>query len=135
MILSPLPFLPDRIDPTDLIWRKLTLFEAMTGHTAPLSDGLLAELSGVFLSCKANTRRSVHSPQDHFIITLIISDRHDWRDTWGKWSLWHRHNSLKLFWLQPMAPWTAGHMISISEWLIFYHKLNIIVKIKKTGQM
>ena len=31
--------------------------------------------SGVFLSCKANARRSVHSPQDHFIITLIISDR------------------------------------------------------------
>ena len=35
-------------------------FEAMTGHTAPSSDGLLAE---VFLSCKANTRRSVHSPR------------------------------------------------------------------------
>jgi hypothetical protein len=27
----------------------------------------------------------VHSPQDHFIITLIISDRRDWRNTRGKW--------------------------------------------------
>jgi hypothetical protein len=33
--------------------------------------------SGVLLSCKVNARRSVHSPQDHFIITLIISDRID----------------------------------------------------------
>ena len=31
----------------------------------------------VFLGCKANARRSVHSPQDHFIITLIIRDRSD----------------------------------------------------------
>ena len=58
-------------DPTDFIWRKMTPFTAMTGRTDPSSDGLLAE---VFLSCKANARRSVHSPQDHFIITLIISD-------------------------------------------------------------
>ena len=28
---------------------------------------------------------SVYSPQDHFIITLIISDRRDWCDTRGKW--------------------------------------------------
>ena len=63
-------------DPTDLIWSKGTPFEAMTGHMAPLSDGLLAE---VFLSSKANARRSVHSPWDHFIITLIISDRRDSR--------------------------------------------------------
>ena len=49
-------------------------FEAMTGRTAPSSDGLLA---GVFLGCKANARRSVLSPRDHFIITLIISDRRD----------------------------------------------------------
>ena len=56
-------------DPTDLIWKKGTTFEAMTGRTAPSSVGLLA---GVFLSCKANARRSVHSPQDHFIIILII---------------------------------------------------------------
>ena len=31
-------------DPTELIWRKGTPFEAMTGRTAPLSDGLLAEV-------------------------------------------------------------------------------------------
>ena len=61
-------------DPTDLIWRKGTKFEAMTGRTALSSDGLLAE---IFLSCKANARRSVHSPQDHVIIPLIISDRRD----------------------------------------------------------
>ena len=38
-------------------------------------------LSEVFHSCKANARRSVHSPRDHFIAILIISDRHDWRRT------------------------------------------------------
>ena len=31
-------------DRTDLIWRKGTPFEAMTGRTAPSSDGLLAEV-------------------------------------------------------------------------------------------
>ena len=47
---------------------------------------------------------------------LIIIDRRDWRDTRGKWPLarnpdrswWPRHTSLKLFWPQPMAPWTAA---------------------------
>ena len=34
-------------DPTDLIWRKGTPFEAMSGRTAHSSDGLLAELLGV----------------------------------------------------------------------------------------
>jgi hypothetical protein len=61
---------------------------------------------------KANARIPVHSPQDHFIITLIISDWRDWRDTQGKWPLarnpdrswWHRHTSLKLSWPPPMAP-------------------------------
>ena len=49
------------------------------------------------------------------IITLIISDRRDWRDARGKWPLarnpdrswWHHHTSLKLFWPQPMASWTT----------------------------
>ena len=37
--------LPDVLcNPTYLIWRKGTPFEAMTGHTAPSSDGLLAEV-------------------------------------------------------------------------------------------
>ena len=31
-------------DPTDLIWRNGTPFEAMTGGTALSSDGLLAEV-------------------------------------------------------------------------------------------
>ena len=57
-----------------LFWRKGTPFKVMTGHIAPSSDSLLAE---VFFGCNANVRRSVHSPQDHFIITLIISDRCD----------------------------------------------------------
>ena len=53
-------------------------FETMTGHTVPSSDGLLAEVFfGAFLSCNANLRRSVHNPQDHFVITLINSDRRD----------------------------------------------------------
>ena len=37
--------LPDVLcDATDLIWKKGTPFEAMTGRTAPSSDGLLAEV-------------------------------------------------------------------------------------------
>ena len=46
-ILSLIPSfsLPDVLcDPTDLIWKKGTSFEAMTGRTAPSSDGLLAEV-------------------------------------------------------------------------------------------
>ena len=78
-VLSFLPFFssPDVLcDPTDPIWRKGTQFEPMTGRTAPSSDGLLAEAFwGGFLRCKANHKSSVHSPQDHFIITRIISDR------------------------------------------------------------
>ena len=68
-------------DLTDLIWRKGAPLKAMNGRTAHLSDGLLVE---VFLSCKANARRSQHSRWDYFIIILIISDR---RDTRGKWPL------------------------------------------------
>ena len=83
--LFPSFSLPDVLcDPTDLIRRKWTPFEAMTDRTAPSSDGLLAEGFGGFLDCKVNARRSVHSPQDHFIITLVISDR---RDTRVKWPL------------------------------------------------
>jgi hypothetical protein len=36
-------------DPTDLIWREWTPFEAMTGLTAPSSDGLPAEVFWGFL--------------------------------------------------------------------------------------
>ena len=74
-------------DPTDLIWRKKTPFEAMADRTAPSSDVSYLRFPGVFLSCKENTRRSMHSPQDHFIIILITSDRLDWRDTRDKWPL------------------------------------------------
>ena len=44
-ILFPSFSLPDVLcDPTDLIWREGTPFEAITGLTAPSSDGLLAEV-------------------------------------------------------------------------------------------
>ena len=44
--------LPDVLcDPTDIIiWRKGTPFVAMTGRTAPSSDGILAEVLWVFSS-------------------------------------------------------------------------------------
>ena len=43
-ILVPSFSLPDVLcNPTELIWRKGTPFEAMTGRTAPSSHGLLAE--------------------------------------------------------------------------------------------
>ena len=47
LIRSLIPFfsLPDVLcDPNDFIWRKGTPFDAMTGLTAPSSDGLLAEV-------------------------------------------------------------------------------------------
>ena len=67
-------------------------------------------------------RRSVHSPRDHFIITLFISDRRDWCDIRGKWPLarqldrswWHRHTSIKLFWPLSMSSWTTGN-VAVSE--------------------
>jgi hypothetical protein len=69
----------------------------------------------IYILSELFLRKPVHSLRDHFIITLIISDRPEWRDTRGKWPLarnperswWHRHTSLKLFWLQPMALWRA----------------------------
>ena len=62
----------------------------------------------------------MHSSQDHSIITLIISDRRDTRDKWPlarnpDRSWWNTHTSLKLFWLQPMAPWTAGKKDSLGD--------------------
>ena len=43
--LFPSFSLPDVLcSSNDLIWRKGTPFEAMTGHTAPSSDDLLAEV-------------------------------------------------------------------------------------------
>ena len=77
--LSLIPFvsLPDVLrDPTDLIWRNGTLFEGLVVQPLHQTVSLL-RFSGVFFGCKANARRSVYSPQDHFINTLIISDRRD----------------------------------------------------------
>ena len=42
--------------------------------TQHLSDGLLAE---VFLNCKVNVMRSVHSPWFHLIIILPLADGYD----------------------------------------------------------
>ena len=58
-------------DPTDLIRRECTAFEAMTGHIAFI-DGPLAE---VFVSCKVNAKRSVQSSRYHLIVTLSLADR------------------------------------------------------------
>ena len=107
-LISPRPFLLSSILPFWLAMRSyrphLEERDSIWDNDwpAPLSDGLLAKIFGVFLSCKTNARRSVHSHQDHFIITLI-SDRRDWRDTRGKWflarnpdrSCWHTR--LKFF--------------------------------------
>ena len=64
-----------------------------------------------------NAMKPVHSPQNHFIITLITSDRRDWRDTRSKLarnpdrSWWHRRTNWKFFWPQPMAPWKTCYLI------------------------
>ena len=92
---------------------------------------------GVFLSHKANAKRSVHSPQDHFIIILIISD---WCDTEVKWPLtrnldrsWRHRWWLKAFRLQPMAPWTTDsdfgarefwYLITWIWWIEFKYGIN-----------
>ena len=78
--------LPDMLcDTTDLIWRKGTPFEAMTGHRPFIRRSPSRAFSEVFLSCNVKTRRSVYSPRDHSIITLIISDRRDWLGASGLW--------------------------------------------------
>ena len=75
---------------------------------------------GVFLGCKANAITSVHSLQDHIIITLIISEWSDRRYTQGKWPLardpdrswWHRHTSLKLSYC---SPWVHGQQLNTDK--------------------
>ena len=91
------------------------------------SDGLLAE---VFLTCKANARRSVHSPRLHIIWSLSLADRSDWGEFPGKWSLarnpdriwWHRNTNVKLFRPQSMTPCTP------KEWLL---NKKIAIRLKK----
>jgi hypothetical protein len=49
----------------------------MNGCTAFI-DNLLAEVFRRFHICKVNARRAVHSPWDHFIITLsLVTDMTD----------------------------------------------------------
>ena len=124
---EPRPFL---ISFLPLSWRAVGSYRPHL-EAQPLHQTVSwLRFSGVFLSCKANARRSVYSPQDYLIIILIFSDRRDRCDTRGKWPLgrnpdrswWHRHTSLNLFWPQPMAPWAAVELILLinklcSEWL------------------
>ena len=108
--LSFLPsFIPDVLcDPTDIIWRNGTPFEAMTGRTTPSSDGLLAEVSRGFPQMWGKCQEICVQSQDQFIITLIFSDR---RDTRGKWPLarnpdrcwWHHHISFKFLGRSPFS--------------------------------
>ena len=96
----------------------------------------------VFLSCKTNDRRSVHSPQDHFIITLIISN---WHDTRGKWPLarnlerswWHRHTNKVFF---SRSPWLYGQQDHLEEVHNLYHSANIVriinfIKMKRANHI
>ena len=58
--LFPSFSLPDVLcDPTDLIWRKVTSFEATTGRTASSSDCLLAEVFRGFQIGRASCRERV----------------------------------------------------------------------------
>ena len=101
-----------------LLWWEGTPFEAMTGCTAPSSDGLLAEVFWGFLGFSSAVRQI---PGDLCTAPRVISlsplslatDVTD--ATLGASGLlarnpdrgwWHRHTSLKLFWLQP--PWLHG---------------------------
>ena len=65
--------LPYMYDPTDLICRWRTTFLAFTGYTDFVRRYPNCGFPGVFLSCKVNTRRFVHSPRLHLIIIPIIS--------------------------------------------------------------
>ena len=71
----------------------LSLAKRVTGVTLGASglrlgtqpDGRLSEVFWGFHGDLVNARRSVHRPWYHLIITLIISQKSDWRDTRGKW--------------------------------------------------
>ena len=58
-------------NPTNLILRK------GPGRTAPSSDGLLSEVFRGFPQLKGKCQEISVQPQDHFITTLMISDRRD----------------------------------------------------------
>ena len=73
---------------------------------------------------------------------LSLADRRDWSDFRGNWPLarnqdrswWHPHTGIKLFWPQPIAPWTADHQsmkllltslsLSLSLFLTVSHALS-----------
>ena len=80
----------------------------------------LLRFSGVFLGCKANARKSVHSPRIISLSTLSLEI--DVTDaTLGASGLWlgtrtgagsTATRTESFFWPQPMAPWTAGKRYS-----------------------
>ena len=81
------------------------------GKGPHLGQWLMAQLlhrtvSGLFLSYNANARRSVHNPQDYFIITLSATEMTDVtlgaRGLWlGTPTGWHHQISLKFFVCSP----------------------------------
>ena len=100
-------------------WPHLEERDSIWGNDCSHSPFIRWSPSWGFPQLKTNARRSVHTPGFNFIITLIISDRRDWRDTRGNWPLtknpnrswWHRYISLKIFWPQPMTLWRAGFVL------------------------
>ena len=67
-------YLPDMLcDPTDLIWSKRAPFEAVTSPHPFIRRFPSCGFLGFFLAVR-QVPGSVHSPRDHFIIPLGISD-------------------------------------------------------------
>ena len=96
--------LPTFLVVRDLIWGMTCL--------QPSSDGLLAEGFPDFSSAVRQTPEDLCTASSIISLPpLSLAEKHDWRDTRGKWPLarnpekswWHRYISIRLFWPQPMA--------------------------------
>ena len=108
---------PKECQVSQLGWARQTSTEQsvqqMTNNWRNTTWTLVVTITSI---SEANARRSVHRPWDHFIITLIVSDRCDWRDTRGKWPFaknpnrcwWYRHISLQFF---GQSPWLHGQQV------------------------
>ena len=120
----------------NFIWFQLTknftIFFSLDPHLVKFQYRLKAEdrkeLKAPILSFPSFLQ-PLHSPRYHFIITISLADRCDWRDTRGKWPLatnpdrgwWHRLTSLKHFLWKPMAPWTPGNELKSILLFDCYH--------------
>ena len=66
------------------------------------------------------------APSTILLSLISLVNKRVWSDTRGKCPLarnpdrswWHRHVSLKLFWPQPMAPWTTGWYWDLNRLLL-----------------